>query len=244
MWRSKWKQIEWLAIWCRSACVQGRKREAMLQVGLLLGAQAEAELRRSRAGLQTGWRAAAERGVTVRAEDRRATHHRAPPNRWRFLDRPPPEPWRWREQRRLFPTVLLARRKQIHIQVGGRSSEGQEVKGSRNVLPYFLVRPGLNSLFVCCRNWHWDEPSCGYEVCVVMYHQPSAPPGLGGLYMFQWNDDNCETKNNFICKYTAGTADAEFQHFHVEHSWTPLTLIHFPHRVTGPFPVSQLLSNK
>ncbi|XP_030648788.1 layilin [Chanos chanos] len=52
------------------------------------------------------------------------------------------------------------------------------------------------------RNWHWDEPSCGYEVCVVMYHQPSAPPGLGGLYMFQWNDDNCETKNNFICKYT------------------------------------------
>ncbi|MBN3319584.1 LAYN protein, partial [Atractosteus spatula] len=51
-------------------------------------------------------------------------------------------------------------------------------------------------------NWHWDEPSCGYEVCVVMYHQPSAPPGPGGLYMFQWNDDNCDTKNNFICKYT------------------------------------------
>lgn len=57
---------------------------------------------------------------------------------------------------------------------------------------------------VCYRNWHWDEPSCGYEVCVVMYHQPSAPPSLGGLYMFQWNDDNCETKNHFICKYTAG----------------------------------------
>ncbi|XP_055792921.1 layilin [Salvelinus fontinalis] len=56
------------------------------------------------------------------------------------------------------------------------------------------------------RNWHWDEPSCGYEVCVVMYHQPSAPPGLGGLYMFQWNDDNCDTKNNFICKYTAEKA--------------------------------------
>lgn len=51
-----------------------------------------------------------------------------------------------------------------------------------------------------------DEPSCGYEVCVVMYHQPSAPAGQGGLYMFQWNDDNCETKNNFICKYAAGTA--------------------------------------
>ncbi|XP_026887621.2 layilin isoform X2 [Electrophorus electricus] len=56
------------------------------------------------------------------------------------------------------------------------------------------------------RNWHRDEPSCGYEVCVVMYHQPSAPPGLGGLYMFQWNDDNCETKNNFICKYTKDRA--------------------------------------
>ncbi|XP_068186552.1 layilin [Antennarius striatus] len=36
-----------------------------------------------------------------------------------------------------------------------------------------------------------------------MYHQPSAPTGQGGPYMFQWNDDNCETKNNFICKYIA-----------------------------------------
>ncbi|KAK3509112.1 hypothetical protein QTP70_020222 [Hemibagrus guttatus] len=52
------------------------------------------------------------------------------------------------------------------------------------------------------RNWHTDEPSCGYEVCVVMYHQPSASSDEGNSYMFQWNDDNCETKNNFICKYT------------------------------------------
>lgn len=56
-----------------------------------------------------------------------------------------------------------------------------------------------------------------------MYHQPSAPPGLGGLYMFQWNDDNCETKNNFICKYTAGIAAAVFQHSStlkiLEHCW-------------------------
>ncbi|XP_034156322.2 layilin isoform X2 [Pangasianodon hypophthalmus] len=52
------------------------------------------------------------------------------------------------------------------------------------------------------RNWHTDEPSCGYEVCVVMYHQPSASSDEGNKYMFQWNDDNCETKNNFICKYT------------------------------------------
>lgn len=46
-----------------------------------------------------------------------------------------------------------------------------------------------------------------------MYHQPSAPPGLGGLYMFQWNDDNCETKNNFICKYTAGIDNTATLHY-------------------------------
>ncbi|XP_021140964.2 layilin isoform X4 [Columba livia] len=51
------------------------------------------------------------------------------------------------------------------------------------------------------RNWYVDEPSCGSEICVVMYHQPSAPPGVGGPYMFQWNDDRCNMKNNFICKY-------------------------------------------
>ncbi|NWW76818.1 LAYN protein, partial [Climacteris rufus] len=54
------------------------------------------------------------------------------------------------------------------------------------------------------RNWYVDEPSCGSEVCVVMYHQPSAPPGVGGPYMFQWNDDRCNMKNNFICKYSLG----------------------------------------
>nr|XP_008018995.2 layilin isoform X2 [Chlorocebus sabaeus] len=52
------------------------------------------------------------------------------------------------------------------------------------------------------RNWYVDEPSCGSEVCVVMYHQPSAPAGIGGPYMFQWNDDQCNMKNNFICKYS------------------------------------------
>ncbi|XP_047609162.1 layilin isoform X2 [Phacochoerus africanus] len=51
-------------------------------------------------------------------------------------------------------------------------------------------------------NWYADEPSCGSEVCVVMYHQPSAPAGIGGRYMFQWNDDRCTMKNNFICKYS------------------------------------------
>ncbi|KAL8173600.1 UNVERIFIED_CONTAM: hypothetical protein K2H54_009417 [Gekko kuhli] len=58
---------------------------------------------------------------------------------------------------------------------------------------------GSSSLF---RNWYIDEPSCGSEICVVMYHQPSAPPGDGGPYMFQWNDDRCNMKNNFICKYS------------------------------------------
>ncbi|XP_077161851.1 layilin isoform X1 [Paroedura picta] len=52
------------------------------------------------------------------------------------------------------------------------------------------------------RNWYIDEPSCGSEICVVMYHQPSALPGDGGPYMFQWNDDRCNMKNNFICKYS------------------------------------------
>lgn len=56
------------------------------------------------------------------------------------------------------------------------------------------------------RNWYKDEPSCESEVCVVIYHQPSAPPGIGGPYMFQWNDDRCNMKNNFICKYSDGEA--------------------------------------
>lgn len=51
------------------------------------------------------------------------------------------------------------------------------------------------------RNWHWDEPSCGSEMCAVLYHQPSAPPDEEGHFLFQWNDDNCNSKNNFVCKY-------------------------------------------
>ncbi|XP_019743058.1 chondrolectin isoform X1 [Hippocampus comes] len=47
------------------------------------------------------------------------------------------------------------------------------------------------------REWHSDEPSCGAESCVVMYHQP----GVGGAYLYQWNDDRCSMKHNFICKY-------------------------------------------
>lgn len=52
------------------------------------------------------------------------------------------------------------------------------------------------------RNWYEDEPSCGGEACVVLYHQPTALPGLGGAYLHQWNDDRCNMKHNFICKYS------------------------------------------
>uniref|UniRef100_A0A8K9WW96 Chondrolectin n=1 Tax=Oncorhynchus mykiss TaxID=8022 RepID=A0A8K9WW96_ONCMY len=54
------------------------------------------------------------------------------------------------------------------------------------------------------RKWYFDEPSCGGEACVVMYHQPTALHGLGGAYMYQWNDDRCNMKHNFICKYEPG----------------------------------------
>ncbi|XP_035474673.1 chondrolectin isoform X2 [Scophthalmus maximus] len=57
------------------------------------------------------------------------------------------------------------------------------------------------------RNWYFDEPSCGGEACVVMYHQPTALPGLGGAYLHQWNDDRCNMKHNFICKYKPETHD-------------------------------------
>uniref|UniRef100_I3KLC0 Chondrolectin n=1 Tax=Oreochromis niloticus TaxID=8128 RepID=I3KLC0_ORENI len=65
------------------------------------------------------------------------------------------------------------------------------------------------------RNWYFDEPSCGGEACVVMYHQPTAPSGLGGAYLYQWNDDRCNMKHNFICKY-----DPE-SHLVKEHGDTP-----------------------
>lgn len=68
--------------------------------------------------------------------------------------------------------------------------------------------PCLHNLKVCLycttRNWYTDEPSCGSEACVVMYHQPTANPGLGGPYLYQWNDDRCNMKHNFICKYGPG----------------------------------------
>lgn len=78
----------------------------------------------------------------------------------------------------------------------------EKAKGRASLMACFSS--GLHCPSFSFRNWYVDEPSCGSEVCVVMYHQPSAPPGIGGSYMFQWNDDRCNMKNNFICKYSAG----------------------------------------
>ncbi|NXF77718.1 LAYN protein, partial [Sclerurus mexicanus] len=75
----------------------------------------------------------------------------------------------------------------------------EEENNSTECQNFYSWSDGSSSKF---RNWYVDEPSCGSEICVVMYHQPSAPPGVGGPYMFQWNDDRCNMKNNFICKYS------------------------------------------
>ncbi|NXX92371.1 LAYN protein, partial [Centropus bengalensis] len=83
----------------------------------------------------------------------------------------------------------------------GLRRKKKEVDNSTECQNLYSWSDGSSSKF---RNWYVDEPSCGSEVCVVMYHQPSAPPGVGGPYMFQWNDDRCNMKNNFICKYSLG----------------------------------------
>ncbi|XP_078055264.1 layilin [Mustelus asterias] len=77
-----------------------------------------------------------------------------------------------------------------------RREDGNESSADCSSLYHWL--DGSQSKF---RNWYVDEPSCGREVCVVMYHQPSASSGMGGPYLYQWNDDRCNMKNNFICKY-------------------------------------------
>ncbi|NXJ70429.1 LAYN protein, partial [Rostratula benghalensis] len=90
----------------------------------------------------------------------------------------------------------------------GLRRKKEEVDNSTECQNLYFWSDGSSSKF---RNWYVDEPSCGSEVCVVMYHQPSAPPGVGGPYMFQWNDDRCNMKNNFICKYSLG--NESFCHF-------------------------------
>ncbi|NXC69016.1 LAYN protein, partial [Anhinga anhinga] len=83
----------------------------------------------------------------------------------------------------------------------GLRRKKEEVDNSAECQNLYSWSDGSSSKF---RNWYVDEPSCGSEICVVMYHQPSAPTGVGGPYMFQWNDDRCNMKNNFICKYSLG----------------------------------------
>ncbi|XP_068772946.1 layilin isoform X3 [Struthio camelus] len=83
--------------------------------------------------------------------------------------------------------------------IGLRRKKEEEMDNSTECQNLYSWSDGSLSKF---RNWYVDEPSCGSEICVVMYHQPSAPPGVGGPYMFQWNDDRCNMKNNFICKYS------------------------------------------
>ncbi|KAL4624868.1 chondrolectin-like [Arapaima gigas] len=69
------------------------------------------------------------------------------------------------------------------------------------------------------RNWYSDEPSCGGEACVVMYHQPTAVTGPGGAYLYQWNDDRCNMKHNFICKYKPGIALChQYKHSVAQHT--------------------------
>ncbi|XP_064158148.1 layilin isoform X2 [Anguilla rostrata] len=101
------------------------------------------------------------------------------------------------EQRLIERFVQELRAADGDFWIGLRRSQGHHESNNDCPAQYHWL-DGSQATF---RNWHWDEPSCGYEVCVVMYHQPSASPGMAGLYMFRWNDDNCDTKNNFICKY-------------------------------------------
>ncbi|XP_042372733.1 chondrolectin [Plectropomus leopardus] len=98
---------------------------------------------------------------------------------------------------------------------GGGIADGDFWIGLTRVDGVDQIHPELSNTFTSCsqlyhwtdgslasfRNWYFDEPSCGGEACVVMYHQPTAFPGLGGAYLYQWNDDRCNMKHNFICKY-------------------------------------------
>ncbi|XP_017934066.1 layilin [Manacus vitellinus] len=98
-----------------------------------------------------------------------------------------------------FVRSLLASDGDFWIGLRRKKEEEEEENNSTECQNFYSWSDGSSAKF---RNWYVDEPSCGSEICVVMYHQPSAPPGVGGPYMFQWNDDRCNMKNNFICKYS------------------------------------------
>ncbi|KAM7369518.1 hypothetical protein PAMP_010837 [Pampus punctatissimus] len=113
---------------------------------------------------------------------------------------------------------------------GGGIADGDFWIGLTRVDGVDQNHPELSSTFTSCpqlyywtdrslasfRNWYFDEPSCGGEACVVMYHQPTALPGLGGAYLYQWNDDRCNMKHNFICKYEPVRSKCMFVVCHAE----------------------------
>lgn len=52
------------------------------------------------------------------------------------------------------------------------------------------------------RNWLVTEPSCGLDQCVALFYRPSSSAVLKKRNLFKWTDYNCNSKNNFICKYS------------------------------------------
>lgn len=52
------------------------------------------------------------------------------------------------------------------------------------------------------RNWLVAEPSCGLDQCVALFYRPSSSAGQKEHSLFKWTDYNCNSKNNFICKYS------------------------------------------
>uniref|UniRef100_A0A8C1PIY7 Layilin b n=1 Tax=Cyprinus carpio TaxID=7962 RepID=A0A8C1PIY7_CYPCA len=54
------------------------------------------------------------------------------------------------------------------------------------------------------RNWLVTEPSCGLDQCVALFYRPSSSAGQKEHNLFKWTDYNCNSKNNFICKYSDG----------------------------------------
>ncbi|XP_062377371.1 layilin [Sardina pilchardus] len=74
-----------------------------------------------------------------------------------------------------------------------RSLRHREPGTSCSALYYWLDRSQATY-----RNWQWDEPSCGREMCVVLHQRPSQVGGVN----YKWNDVSCNLRHNFICKYT------------------------------------------
>ncbi|XP_056290611.1 chondrolectin [Pseudoliparis swirei] len=117
---------------------------------------------------------------------------------------------------------------------GGGAADGDFWIGLTRLDGADETRPQLSNTVTSCpqryrwtdgspapfRNWYFDEPSCGGEACVVMYHQPTALPGLGGAYLYQWNDDRCNMKHNFICKYEPESHLVKEQG-HTPGGWSP-----------------------